>query len=189
MDSVVGKSIERVEDPALLSGRAMFTDDYPAPRGTLHAAILRSPHAHAEILSIDSSAAARMPGVAAIFTGEDVKAITSPFLSVLHIGADEWPLAVGKVRFAGEAVALVLAADRYVAEDAIDEILVEYRPLDPVVTPADAMATGATPIPIPPTTTTPRWPATWTACSTAFGTGSAKRRLSASCIPCRRAPR
>ncbi len=143
MDAIVGNSIERVEDPALLSGRALFTDDYPAPRGTLHAAILRSPHAHAEILSVDTSTAERMPGVAAVLTGEDVKRVTSPFLSVLHIGADEWPLAVGKVRFAGEAVALVLAADRYVAEDALDEIQVEYRPLDPVVTPADALAPEA----------------------------------------------
>src|SRR6516225_5744120 len=72
-----GRSIERVEDAALLSGRGRFIDDLGVQPGTLHAAILRSPHAHADILAIDAEAAKRLPGVAAVLTGEQVKAITS----------------------------------------------------------------------------------------------------------------
>ena len=72
----VGRSIERVEDAALLSGRGRFIDDLGVQPGTLHATILRSPHAHADILSIDVEAAKRLPGVAAVLTGSDVKAVT-----------------------------------------------------------------------------------------------------------------
>ena len=73
----VGRSIERVEDAALVSGRGRFIDDLGVPPGTLHAAILRSPHAHADLIAIDADAARRLPGVAAVLTGEQVKAITA----------------------------------------------------------------------------------------------------------------
>ena len=143
MDSLIGRSVERLEDPALLSGQAMFADDYPTPRGTLHAAILRSPHAHAAIAGIDTAAARARPEVFAVLTGEDVRSVTEPFISVLHTQTQEWALAAEKVRFVGEAVALVLASDRYAAEDALDDIHVEYRPLAPVVDPQAAMAPDA----------------------------------------------
>src|SRR5438105_5081929 len=73
----VGRSIERVEDAALLTGRGRFIDDLGTRPGTLHAAILRSPHAHADIVSIDMEAARQAPGVSAVLTGEDINAMTS----------------------------------------------------------------------------------------------------------------
>lgn len=135
----VGRSVERFEDPSLLSGRALFADDYPVRPGTAHAAILRSPHAHAEIADIDVSGAADRPGVFAVFTGKDIQAITDPFMVVLHQPTHEWGLAIDRVRFVGEAVAIVLATDRYVAEDALEFIRVDYRPLPPVVDPRRAL--------------------------------------------------
>lgn len=134
----VGRSVERIEDPSLLSGRALFADDYPVRPGTAHAAILRSPHAHAEIAGIDVSAAVERSGVVAVFTGKDIQAVTDPFMAVLHQPTHEWGLAIDHVRFVGEAVAIVLAADRYVAEDALEFIRVEYRPLPPVMDPQRA---------------------------------------------------
>jgi 2-furoyl-CoA dehydrogenase large subunit len=78
--ALVGKSVLRLEDPALLRGRARFVDDLPVKPGTLHAAILRSPHAHAEIISIDTGRALQMPGVAAVITRAQVLALTDPFI-------------------------------------------------------------------------------------------------------------
>ena len=74
--ALIGKSVLRLEDPALLRGRAHFVDDLPVKPGTLHAAILRSPHAHAEIVSIDTGRARQMPGVAAVITRAEVLALT-----------------------------------------------------------------------------------------------------------------
>ncbi|HJO72626.1 MAG TPA: hypothetical protein QGG32_07220, partial [Rhodospirillales bacterium] len=79
----VGRPIERIEDAALLTGRALFSDHLPTRTGTKHAAILRSPHAHAKIVSIDFSNALAQPGVATILTGTDVEAMSDPFLTVL----------------------------------------------------------------------------------------------------------
>ena len=141
----VGQSVERVEDDRLLTGRARFADHQPAPTGTLHAAILRSPYAHADIVSIDTARARARAGVAAVITGADVKALSDPFLVVLKAPLDEWALAVDRVRFAGEAVALVVARDRYVAEDAVDDIVVEYRDL-PVAVDARAATTDGAPL-------------------------------------------
>lgn len=134
----VGRAMERVEDAVLLSASAKFTDDVPTAQGTLHAAILRSPHASAEIVSIDTSAAERQPGVAAVLTGADVKEVTTPFLIVVKQPMDQWCLAIDRVRFVGEAVAVVIAEDRYLAEDAVDYIEVEYRPLESVIDPLEA---------------------------------------------------
>ncbi len=134
----VGKPVLRLEDPALLQGRARFVDDLPVKPGTLHAAILRSPHPHAEIVSIDASAALQQPGVAAVITREHVLEFTDPFYIGLTTPLEYYCLAVDRVRFVGEPVAVVLATDRYRAEDALDLVKVEYRPLPAVVDPVRA---------------------------------------------------
>src|SRR6202166_650432 len=114
----VGRSIPRVEDAALLTGRGRFIDDVAVRPGTLHAAILRSPHAHADILTIDASAAQRAPGVVAVLAGDDVKALTASLVVGVKAPVECWPMAVGRVRYVGEPVAIVVATDRYLAEDA-----------------------------------------------------------------------
>src|SRR5271163_4249657 len=98
----VGQSIPRVEDPALLTGRGRFIDDLGLRPGTLHAAILRSAHAHADIVSIELSAARRAPGVVAVLDGEDVKALTTSLVVGVKAPVECWPIAVGRVRYAGE---------------------------------------------------------------------------------------
>jgi len=139
----VGQSVERSEDARLLAGTARFADHYPTAAGTLHAAILRSPHAHAEIISIDTSAAEAQPGVAAVITGDQIKAETDPYIVIIKKPLDEWSLAVDRVRYTGQPVALVLAADRYLAEDALEHIAVRYRPLEAVIHPEVAATDGA----------------------------------------------
>lgn len=139
----LGRPVERIEDATLLSGSGYFTDDLPVRAGTLHAAILRSPHAHAEILSIDTSKAAARPGVVAVLTGSDIKADTDPFIIVLRQPMDQWSLATDRVRFVGEAVAVVVAENRYLAEDAVDDIKVEYRKLPAVIDPLRALEKDA----------------------------------------------
>ena len=143
--ALVGKPVLRLEDPALLRGRARFVDDLPVKPGILHAAILRSPHAHAEILSIDAGKALQMPGVAGVVTRAEVLALTDPFLIGLTTPLEYRCLATDRVRFVGEPVALVLASDRYLAEDALDAISVDYQPLPAVVDPV-AAADPAAPI-------------------------------------------
>ena len=139
----VGQPVERIEDAALLAGRGRYADDYPVAVGTLHAAIVRSPHAHAEITSIDTADALAQPGVAAVLTGEDIKALSDPFLVVVKQPMDGWSLAVDRVRFVGEPVALVVASDRYKAEDAAALVHVDYRPLKAAVDALEAAAEGA----------------------------------------------
>ena len=136
----VGQSIPRVEDAALLSGRGRFIDDLGVRPGTLHAAMLRSPHAHADIVAIDTSAARRAPGVAAVLTGDDIKAVTTSMVVGVKAPVQCWPIAVGRVRYVGEAVAVVIAADRYQAEDAADLIDVRYRSRSAVVDPLAALS-------------------------------------------------
>ena len=139
----LGRPVERVEDPLLLSGEALYADDWPERPGTLHAAILRSPYAHADIVSIDAERARARPGVAAVITGEDVRALSDPFLIVLRQPMDQWSLATDRVRFVGESVAVVVAEDRYQAEDALDDVEVRYEPREAVIDPRQAMADGA----------------------------------------------
>ncbi|MBX9709798.1 MAG: molybdopterin-dependent oxidoreductase [Xanthobacteraceae bacterium] len=138
-----GRSLERVEDASLLTGRGRFIDDLGVRRGTLHAAILRSPHAHAEIIAIDVEAARRAPGVAAVLTGQDIKKITTSLVVGVKAPVECWPIAIGRVRYAGEPVAIVVASDRYKAEDALDLIEVEYRTLAAAVDPVAAMSAVA----------------------------------------------
>ena len=135
----IGTSPERVEDAALLTGRGRFMDDLPVPAGALHAAILRSPHPHAEIRGINAEAALALPGVAAVVTGVQVKALTRPFIVGVRSPIDHYPIAVDRARYVGEPVAVVLARDRYVAEDAMELIEVDYAPLDVAVDPILAM--------------------------------------------------
>src|SRR5579863_5271929 len=135
----VGQSIARVEDSSLLTGRGRFMDDVGVHPGTLHAAFLRSPHAHADVVSIDVSQAATAPGVVAVLHGEDIKALTSSLVVGVKAPVECWPIAVGRVRYVGEPVAIVVATDRYCAEDAVDLIDVRYEVRPAVVDPAAAL--------------------------------------------------
>ena len=138
---LIGKRIPRNEDPRLLTGHAQFVDDVNMP-GMLHAAFLRSEYAHARILRLDVSKARAHPGVTAVFTAEDMgrdwfpgPPLVSPPPTVKDVvfhSRRQVPLAKDKIRHAGEAVAVVIAGSRYIAEDALDLIEVEYESL-PVV--------------------------------------------------------
>ena len=134
----LGKPVVRKEDPALLSGRGRYADDLPVPAGTLHAHVIRSPHPHADIVSIDASAALEKDGVWAVITGADVKKISDPFLVALKSPIHQWSLAVERVRYVGEPVALVVAENRYLAEDAAEAVAIDYAPLDAVIDPLEA---------------------------------------------------
>ena len=131
-----GAPVQRLEDPRLLRGRGNYVDDIDLP-GMLHAAVLRSTHARARIVSIDPSAAWTLPGVHLVLTAQDLGEVLEPSpLLVPHAALTQprtqLPLARDEVRYVGEAVALVVADSRYIAEDALDLIDVEYEPL-PVV--------------------------------------------------------
>ncbi len=139
----VGQSIPRVEDPSLLTGRGRFIDDLGVRPGTLHAAILRSPHAHAKIVSIDTEAANKARGVAAVLTGEDIKALTASLVVGVKAPVECWPIAIGRVRYVGEPVAIVVAETRYLAEDAVDLIDAQYEALPAVIDPLQAIISGA----------------------------------------------
>jgi carbon-monoxide dehydrogenase large subunit len=146
-----GKPTKRNEDPRLLTGRALFIDDLELS-GLLHATFVRSPHAHARILKIDTAAALAYPGVIAIYTAADLGAFCKPGPvvvppppiegSVFHLRT-QCPLAKDKVRHAGEPVAIVIAENRYLAEDAAAEVLVDYEPLPAVVDLEAALKPGA----------------------------------------------
>lgn len=140
--SWIGKSTNRREDPALLAGTARFTGDLTFG-GLLEAAVLRSPHAHARIVRIDTTEAQSLPGVHAVLTGEEATDIIGPVPKFCAEEVVEHAIAVGKVRYAGEAVVAVAADDRYVAEDALDRVVVEYEPLPVVADATAAMAPGA----------------------------------------------
>ena len=145
---VFGSGIRRREDPRLITGRAAYTDDIKLP-GMLHAAILRSPYAHASINSIDTGAAVGQPGVVAVFTGADTEgALNGLPCAWLIPGSDlKTPvhpaIAKDKVRYVGDAVAVVVAESRYQAEDALEHIAVEYEALGVVISPKDAAQDGA----------------------------------------------
>lgn len=129
----VGSPLERVEDNILLQGKAQYSDHLPTRAGTAHAAILRSPHAHAKINSISINKAKSHPGVLDVLTGDDVKEMSEAFLIVLRAPINQWALAVERVRYVGEPVAIVIARDRYIAEDAVGLIEADYSPLPPAI--------------------------------------------------------
>jgi aerobic carbon-monoxide dehydrogenase large subunit len=131
-----GAPVQRNEDPRLLRGKGSFVDDIDLSE-QLHAAVLRSTHARARILKIDASAARELPGVHLVLTASDLGEILEPSpLLVPHHALTQprtqLPLALDEVRYAGEAIAYVVADDRYIAEDALDLIDVEYEPLSVV---------------------------------------------------------
>lgn len=148
MATVFGKAVKRREDPRLITGHGQYTDDVRLP-GLLYAAILRSPHAHARIRKIDTSQALRHPGVVAVFTGQDIqgKMGTIPTAWLPPDSGIVTPphhaLAVDRVRYVGDGVAMVIAEDRYTARDALDLIQVEYEVLPAVVDQEAAMQEGA----------------------------------------------
>jgi 2-furoyl-CoA dehydrogenase large subunit len=135
--------VSRVEDAALLTGRGRYIDDLGVRPGTLHAAILRSPYAHAEIAGIDVAEALAAPGIAAVLTGADIKKLTSSMVVGVKAPLECWPIATGRVRYVGEPVAIVVARDRYLAEDALDLIEVDYKPMPAIVDPVRALAQDA----------------------------------------------
>jgi len=140
----VGQSIRRVEDPKFLLGRGGYIADRITP-GTLHAAVLRSPHPHARITGFDVAAAQAAPGVHAVITGAQAAQLCDP---MPDFGPDPtkhtWRcLAAEKVRYVGEGVAVVVADSRYLAEDALELIEVGYEPLPAVVDPERALDAGA----------------------------------------------
>uniref|UniRef100_UPI0039EEB49D xanthine dehydrogenase family protein molybdopterin-binding subunit n=1 Tax=Bordetella sputigena TaxID=1416810 RepID=UPI0039EEB49D len=129
----VGDARQRIEDDTLLTGKGRYADDLGVKPGTLYAAVLRSPHAHARLLGVDGAAALALPGVHAMLAGEDVRRWTRPFVVGVKQPMEHWCLAVDTVRYVGEPVAVVVAESRALAEDALEHIKVEYEPLDPVV--------------------------------------------------------
>lgn len=134
---VVGKAVPRTDAVPKVTGAAQYVADLHVP-GMLHAAVLRSPHPHARVLSVDVSAAAALPGVKAVVTGEDT--------ARRKWGAfrpDLYPLAIGKVRYVGDEVAAVAAADPEAARAAVDRIVVQYEVLPAVLSLDQALAPGA----------------------------------------------
>src|SRR5436190_7118635 len=139
LPKLVGQRVKRREDPRLIQGRATYVDDI-ALVGMQHLAFKRSDVAHGRIVSIDTRAAKEMPGVEAVFTGADI----AEFLAPMPIGTpfpspEHRAVAVDVVRYVGDAVAVVVAADRYIARDAADAIAVEYDVWPAVVDPELAM--------------------------------------------------
>jgi aerobic carbon-monoxide dehydrogenase large subunit len=141
-----GSRVQRVEDARLLTGTGTFVDDITRP-GMLHACFVRSPHPRARILSIDTSAALALPGVHAVFTADD---LNGDVVEAWYTGTGKMvpdtprpPLAHGEARFAGDIVALVVADSRYLAEDAVELVDVDYEPLPAVADYAQARTSQA----------------------------------------------
>lgn len=145
---VFGSAIRRREDPRLLTGTGTFTDDIILP-GMVHAAMLRSPHAHARIKSLDTSKAAKAPGVLAVYTAKDTEGALKPMpcawlIPNSELKIAEYPvMAKDTVRYVGDIVAVVVAESPYQAYDALELIDVAYEPLPAVVDPQKAAAKDA----------------------------------------------
>ncbi|MGH8072119.1 MAG: xanthine dehydrogenase family protein molybdopterin-binding subunit [Candidatus Entotheonellia bacterium] len=144
--SYVGQPMKAVEDPKLVTGRGAFVDDLTLP-DMLHAAVLRSPYAHARIRAVDVAAARTIPGVVAVLTGADIASVLPDIPTRAMTGEramdelrpPEHPLlAKNKVCYVGQAVAVVVAHDPYVAGDAMECMTVDYEPLPPVLDPDEA---------------------------------------------------
>jgi aerobic carbon-monoxide dehydrogenase large subunit len=134
--SSIGKRLPRTEDHRLLTGKGRYLDDIEIP-GAYHACFVRSPYAHAKIVSIDSGEAEALPGVIGVFTGEDIAQWTTKLRMAPPIDGvkptEITTLPIDKVRFNGDPVACIVAIDRYIAEDAMELVDVEYEPLNAVV--------------------------------------------------------
>ena len=137
----IGKPLRRLEDARLLTGQGRYTDDV-RPEGALHVAFLRSPHAHARIAKLDATAARAAPGVLAVYTGADVAADGVGPIPFTHlhkrqdgspiVAPPRMPITADEARFAGDAVAMVVAETRNQARDAAETIEVEWGPLEAV---------------------------------------------------------
>jgi len=146
-NSYIGRTVPRPDAPRLLQGRGKYTDDLKFAR-LAHVAFVRSPYAHARIGAIDAAAALALPGVIAVYTGADLAAICEPWVGTLtHIkglkSPPQYPMAVDRACWQGEAVAAVIAESRAEAEDGIERVSVDYEELVPVVDPDAALAPGA----------------------------------------------
>src|SRR6266850_1846102 len=155
-DRLFGKSIKRREDPRFITGQGRYVDDLKLP-GMTYAAFVRSPHAHARIRKIDTAAAARHPGVVAVFTGKDMTGVNS-----LPCGWDlrkaknipgvvqdlaivpHMPLTSDVARHVGDPVAVVIADTQEAAVDAAEKVRVDWEPLPSVTATDKATASGAT---------------------------------------------
>ena len=144
----IGSSVKRREDPELITGRGKYTDDFTLPN-MAYAVIVRSPHAHASIQSIDVSAALALDGVIAVYTGADIEqsdagGVVPTAWLLPELKTPPHPiLATERVRYVGDGVAVVVAESRYIARDAADLVEVDYDTLDAVVDPKGAAAEGA----------------------------------------------
>ena len=144
---LIGQPVRRKEDFRFITGRGHYTDDFTKP-GQSHAAFVRSPHAHARIVSIDAAAALALPGVIAVLTGADMAAdkIQGLICGWLIHSKDGTPmkagphptLALGKVRHVGDQVAVVIAETRAAAQDGVEAVIVDYEDLPSVVAVEDA---------------------------------------------------
>lgn len=146
---LVGARVKRVEDPRFLTGQGRYVGNIRLLH-MVEATFVRSPHAHARILSIETERARAMPGVLTVLTGQELKGLVKPLRAELiqekipaYKACDWYPLAWDKVRYVGDPVAVVVAESRYVAEDAAELVDVEYDPLPPVVDPEEASRGGA----------------------------------------------
>src|SRR5919199_5176840 len=127
--AVIGQRVTRIDADVRVTGKAIFGDDVQLP-GLLHGKILRSPHAHARIIRLDTGKAERLPGVKAVVTAKD--APETPGGGVIK---DRWIFARDKVRYMGEPIAAVAATDPHIAEEALQLIEVDYEPLPAVIEP------------------------------------------------------
>jgi len=150
-NSYKGQSMDRLEDAKLVRGQGTYVDDITLP-GMLHAAVLRSPHAHARIDSVNTSAALMAPGVIAILTGEDTAGVLGDIAGIRREGMGETPvpahpvLARDRVMYVGQPVAIVVAEDTYLARDAVEAIAVAYTPLTPLLDPRVSGEPGTPPL-------------------------------------------
>ncbi len=141
----IGTRTARKEDPKLIQGRGIFTDDVTLP-GTVYVSLVRSPHAHARIRRIDAAAARKEPGVVAVITGKDAEAtgVLPVFITVPGMnGSKHMPLATDKARYAGDAIAAVVADTRQAAKRAADLVTIDYEPLPVLVDATKALEPGA----------------------------------------------
>ncbi len=151
-EEILGSAVERREDPALITGDAVYTDDIDE-RDMAHVAMVRSQYAHARINGVDASEAEAMDGVLGVYTYDDLASDETPGEEPFHVPTG-WLLpdletvthsmvAKDRVRYQGDAVAVVVAEDRYLAHDAADAVDVDFERLDAVTSPTEALADGA----------------------------------------------
>ena len=141
--SWVGQAFPRTEDAALLTGNARYIDDLSPVPGIKHVSFLRSPYPHARIIDIDVSAALKLPGVYKVLTGDDISKITDPLVSAIRAPVTYYPIAAEKVRYVGEPVAIIIADDRYLGEDAAEIIDERYEEQPSVTDPLESLNHGA----------------------------------------------